>query len=95
MSTRRWVRLAMVTALAVGGTLAVTAAPAQAMPRRCTALFDKINLDWDQFYQYVWEARINQHDGNWSDYVENMQMASTWAINAQGDTAAAERAGCF
>ncbi len=95
MRTRRWVRLVAVTTLAVGATLAVTAAPAQAMPRRCTALFDRITYDWDQYDFYVAEAGINRHDGNWQDFVENMQAAHDWALLATGDTATAERAGCY
>jgi len=81
--------------LTVGATLAVTAGTAQALPRRCDAIVDRISYDWDQYNEYMAWAGINAHDGNWQDYVENVNTANFWANAAQADTAAASRSGCF
>jgi len=93
MMVRRWMRLAVVTVTA-GVVLAVTAGTAQAMPR-CDAMIDRISYDWDEYSNYAAWASINQHDGDWQDYVENMNMATIWATQAQSDTAAARRGGCL
>ncbi len=95
MGTRRWVRIAAVTTLAVAGTLAVTAAPAQALPRSCATLMDWIDYDWNEVNEFSNWASIDQHDGNWQDYQENMEMAKFWTEVAQADTAAAQRAHCY
>jgi len=95
MRTRRWVRIAAVTTLAVAGTLAVTAAPAQALPRSCATLMDWIDYDWSQVNEYASWADINQHDGDWQNYNENMEMVRFWTEVAHMDTAAAQRAHCY
>ncbi len=95
MNTRRWARIAVVTTLAVAGTVAVTAAPAQARPKLCSSLLDAIDHDWDEFNNYAAWAGINAHDHDWQDYSENMQAAANWARNAKLDTQTAQNAGCM
>lgn len=94
MSTRRWVRFAAVTALAVGATLVATAGAAQALPRNCNAFQDAIDYDWDQVNNYAAWALIAQHDGDWQDFVEDQHDIAFWAMQAKIDTSRAQKAGC-
>jgi hypothetical protein len=45
MRTRQWLGMAVVTVLAVGGTLAVTGGTAQALPSECAALSSRVEND--------------------------------------------------
>jgi len=95
MTARRWVRVAVVTALTVAAALAATTGTAQALPSRCDTMLDRISNDWDEYSNYAAWAGINAHDGDWQDYAENMNLAAMWATQAQDDTASARRAHCF
>jgi hypothetical protein len=95
MTKRRWVRLAVVTTIAVGATLAATAAPAQAMPKQCKVWLDAVDNDWNQVNEWANWALIAKHDGDWQDYEEDMQAVSFWAMQAKIDTRNAQRGGCY
>ncbi len=95
MTTRRWVRIAAVTTLAVGATLAATASPALALPRACDQLMQRIDDDWDHVNEWAAWAGIARHDSDWQDFTEDEEMVQYWAKVAQADTAAAQRAHCY
>ena len=81
MKTRRWYWAAGLTTLAMVTTLGLTAGVAQARPRQCDKLVARVNLDWVLYNQAVAKG--------WTD------LASDYALLAQGDTANAVRAGCM
>jgi len=95
MRTRQWVRIGAATALAVGATLATTAVPARAEAPWCDAILEMIDYEWDRYDFYANEANINAHDGNWSDYTENMKEAASWAEIAHMYEGLARHSRCY
>lgn len=95
MSTRRWIRIGAAAALAVGATLTATAVPAQAEAPRCGAVLEMIEYEWGRYDFYANEAEINAHDGNWSDYTENMNEAASWAEIARMYEGLAQHSHCY
>jgi hypothetical protein len=94
MMMRRWIRIGAATVLAVGATLALSVAPAQARPARCNSDLEMIQHAWDMYDYYASWAGINRHDNDWQDYQENMNEAASWAGIARMYEGLAEHEGC-
>jgi len=93
MNVRRASATAIATALLATAVLGFTAAPAQALPRRCDELIAKINWNW-QMASNNYSLAYAQEPYDWNLYTYYMDQATYYVQVASGLSQIAIQANC-
>ena len=94
MTTRRWLRAAMVTTVVVGLAVGGTATAASARPRSCNLYQQRIQTDENLLMYYNLLVDQAVRDGDIAAFDDAMAGVRATQMLIQGDSAAAARAGC-
>jgi hypothetical protein len=87
-------RTAIVMIVLAGATAGGTVGTANALPRGCDALLDKIAMDFDEAQYWNVLATANANAQEYEDYQYCLYWVSYWNKMAAADTKAANRRHC-
>jgi hypothetical protein len=90
MNFRTAILMIVLASATVGGTIR----SAYALPRGCSALLDKINMDYDEAQYWNVLAAADANAQAWDDYQYAIYWVSYWNKQAVTDSKAANRLRC-